>query len=184
MERSVEALLVAVVCGVTTPYAGGAQERVRVTLDNSDLVVIGMVERIAPEAIALSLPGGVSRVVALADVSRIEMRTMRRQWKQGLIIGWTAGGVLGAVIGGPTTGIDPEPRPSIVEEVVGRAFWGLSFGAPFGGVGAAVGGLIKREGWETVRDWRSRPMTPGLLVGTHAMANGDSSVLLGARVRF
>ena len=102
MERSVGALLVAVLCGVTIPGAGRAQGRVR----------------------------------------------------------------------------------SSVGEIAGRAFWGLSFGIPFGGVGAAVGGLIKREGWETVRDWRSRPMTPGLLSGTHAMANGDARVLLGARVRF
>ena len=181
MGRSVGALLVAVVCGVTIPDAGGAQERVRVTLGDSEMVV-GMVERITPEAIALSLLGGHPRVVAPSDVSRIEMRTARRQWKQGLIIGWAAGGVLGAVVGGPTTGVEPER--SIVAEIGGRAFWGLSFGIPFGGVGAAVGGLIKRKGWETVRDWRSRPMTPGLLVGTHAMASGAASVLLGARMRF
>ena len=94
MGRSVGALLVAVLCGVTIPGAGRAQERVRVTLRDSE-VVVGMVERITPEAVALSLPGGGSHMVALSDVSRIEARTARRQWKQGLIIGWAAGGGLG-----------------------------------------------------------------------------------------
>ena len=106
MERSVGALLVAVVWGVTIPGAVRAQERVRVTLDGSEMVV-GMVERITPEAITLSLPGGGSRVVAPGDVSRIETRAARRQWKRGLIIGWVACGVLGAVYGGPTT-LDPK----------------------------------------------------------------------------
>lgn len=174
MERSVGALLVAVVCGMTIPGAGGAQERVRVTLGDSEMVV-GMVERITPEAITLSLPRGGSRVVAPRDVIRIETRTARRQWRRGLFVGAAVGGVFG---------LWPFLWAPYSEDLPFKAFLWSNYVVVCGGVGSAVGGLIRWEGWETVRDWRSRPMTPGLLIGTHAMASGDSRVLLGARVRF
>lgn len=100
---------------------------VRITLSGSERVV-GVVSKISRDGLVLSLPGG-SRLVAAGDVARIERRTVRRQWRQGLVIGAAGGGVYGILM--PLGGEDALSALS-GEEIAGRMFLAATIGAGYG----------------------------------------------------
>ena len=79
---------------------------VRVTLSDSERVV-GVVSRITRDGLELLLPEG-PRFVAMANVARIERRTVQRQWKRGLVVGAVAGAAIG-LLGVPIGATDEDP---------------------------------------------------------------------------
>ena len=154
---------------------------VRVTLSDSERVV-GVVSRITRDGLELWLPGG-PRFVAMADVARIERRTVQRQWKRGLVVGAVAGAAIG-LLGVPIGATDEDP--STGEMIAAKLVFASMIGPFFGFCGALVGGLAEREGWETTQAQARRfgALTPRPLARMHTLPNGDSSLLLGATVRF
>ena len=157
---------------------GWTGEPVRVTLAGSERIV-GVVSRITREGLELAVPGGL-RSVATGDVARIERRTVRRQWKRGFAVGASAGGAVGLLMARFFVSDDR----STGEEVALGLLVASSYVGSFGFLGATVGGLFKREGWEPVQDWPRNAVTPRLLAGMHTLPDGSSGFLLGARLRF
>ena len=182
MKRGASAFVLAAACGILMPGAGSAQlvgERVRVSLADP-LMFEGVVTRITPDELELSLPWGDSRVVATGDVLLLERRAGRRQWKRGFLVGATVGAAMAWVVQGGYTG-DP---PTFGEQIATRLVL-TAYVAPFYGViGAAVGGLIKLEGWVPVADWPRSGMTPEPLVEMRPMPGGSHALGLGVRLRF
>ncbi len=154
---------------------------VRVTLSDSERVV-GVVSRITRDGLELLLPEG-QRFVAMADVARIERRTVQRQWKRGLVVGAVAGAAIGLL--GVPIGFTDE-APSTGEMIAAKTVIATVVGPFFGFFGALVGGLAEREGWEPTQAQARRfgALTPRPLARMHTLPNGDSSLLLGATVRF
>ncbi|MDE2873496.1 MAG: hypothetical protein OXQ94_17615 [Gemmatimonadota bacterium] len=151
---------------------------VRVTLSDSEKVV-GEVSRITRDGLELLLPGG-PRFVAMGDVARIERRTVRRQWKRGFVVGASVGGGIGLLLIPFGYGHDPS-----LGDIIGtKVLLTSTMAAFYGFLGAAVGGLFELEGWEPVRRGPRRDATPGLLARMHTLPNGDSSLLLGAKLQF
>lgn len=156
---------------------GWTGDPVRVTLSDSERVE-GALERITQYGLEVLLPGG-PRLVAAGDVARFERPTVQRQWKRGFIVGAAAGGSIGLLL----TPFGFEEDPSLAEVIGSKVLWVSTFGSFYGFLGAAVGGLFKREGWEPVQSWRRSAVKPRLLVGVHAGPTGNSSFLLGARLQ-
>ena len=157
---------------------GWTGDPVRVTLSDSERIV-GVVSRISRDGFELLLPGG-PRLVAAGDVSLIERRTVQRQWKRGFVTGASAGGAIGLLLTPFGFGYDPS-----VGNIIGsKVLWVSLFGSFYGFAGAAVGGLFEREGWGPVRSLPRSPVTPGLLARMHTLPNGNSSLLVGARLQF
>lgn len=153
---------------------------VRVTLSDSETIV-GVVSRITRDGLELLLPGG-PRLVAAGEIAGIERRTVHRQWKRGLVVGAAAGGAIGLLVpfGSGTEDL------SIGELIVGRVVGVTVLGPFFGFYGALAGGLFEREGWEPTqaRARRFGGVTPRPLARMHTLPNGNSSLLLGANLRF
>lgn len=182
MKRGSAALVMAAACGVLMPGTGFAQlvgERVRVTLADP-LTFEGVVTRITPDQLELSLPWGDSRVVATGDVLRIERRAGRRHWKRGFLVGATVGASMAFVVQFGYAG----SRPPFAEQLAYRLLLAAYVAPVFGMVGAAVGGLIKREGWAPVQGWPLSGTTPGLRLGMHTMPEGSAVLALGMELRF
>lgn len=152
---------------------------VRVTFSDSERIV-GEVSRITRDGIELLLPGG-PRLVPTGDIARIERRTVQRQWKRGFVVGASVGGGIGLLLVPFGYGYDP---PSLGEITALKVLLTSTMGAFYGFLGAAVGGLFKLEGWEPVRRGPRRAATPGLLARMHTLPNGNSSLLVGAKLRF
>ena len=156
---------------------GWTGDRVRVTLSDSERIV-GTVSHVTRDGLEVMLPGG-PRFVAMGDVSRVERRTAQRQWKPGFVVGATAGGALGLLV---EFGVREDDAST--GKYADRLFWTATFGAVYGVVGTVLGGLFKREGWETVQSWPGSAGTPRILARMHTLPNGNSSLLVGARLQF
>lgn len=152
-------------------------DRVRVTLSDSERIV-GVVSRVTRDGLEVSLPEG-PRLVAMGDVSGIERRTVQRQWKPGFLVGAALGGALGLLV---TIGWGEDAASG--GSVTDGLFFMSTFGAFYGFAGTLVGGLFKREDWESVQSSTRASAAPSLLVGTLSLPNGNSSFVLGAKLRF
>ncbi|MDE2796292.1 MAG: hypothetical protein OXL34_15855 [Gemmatimonadota bacterium] len=174
-------LLPAFAWGMAIPGAGSAQlvgDHVRVML--SEWVwAEGVVVRITPDELELSLPWGHSRRLASTEVQRIEQGVLQRQWKRGFLVGTAVGGALGLLAPVGFTG-----DVKYGEIIQAKLILMPMFAAFYGMVGAAVGGLFKREVWTPVQGWPRSAGTPRLLMGPHNMPNGNASFVLGAKLRF
>ena len=162
---------------VWKPVPEWTGDRVRVTLSDSERIV-GSVSRVARDGLEVLLPRG-PRLVAMGDVARIERRTVRRQWKPGFVVGAAAGGVLGLLIA-----FGAGEDDASIGESAGSLFLMSTFSAFYGFAGTLVGGLFKREGWETVQGGPGNATTSTLLVGPRTMPNGNSGFVLGAKLQF
>ena len=152
-------------------------DRVRVTLSDSERIV-GVVSGVTRDGLEVSLPEG-PRLVALRDVAGIERRTVQRQWKPGFLVGAAIGGALGLLVTFATSE-DASSGPAVTDGL----FFMSTFGASYGFAGTLVGGLFKREDWESVQSSPRASAAPSLLVGTLSLPNGNPSFVLGAKLRF
>ena len=180
MKRGASAFVLAAACGILMPGTGSAQlvgERVRVSLADPPRFE-GVVTRIAEDELELSSPWGDSRVVATGDVLLLERRAGRRQWKRGFLVGATVGAAWVWVVG---YAADPPP---LGERIAERLLLTPFGAAGCGVIGAAVGGLIKREGWVPVAGWPRSGMTPEPLVEMRPTPGESHALGLGVRLRF
>lgn len=149
MWRAINAGLVAVACGISTPATGLGQERVRVTLPGE--TIVGVVTQMSPDVLELGLPSGGSREFSRNEVLRTERGFQRDRWDRGYllgsILGW--GGGAAVAVGGLGKNAD------------GNGLWVLAtpLGVVAGGyIGSRIGASRKREVWETVPSWTGGPV--------------------------
>lgn len=174
------ALAIAILCGLLMPATTSGQEagdRVRVTLSDPPRFQ-GVVARITPQELELASPWGDSRVVATSDILRIERREDRRQWKRGFMVGAGAGAAFAWLV--PFT-TDP---PSFAKRIAHRCLMTAYVAPIYGVIGAAIGGLVKLEGWEPLEGWPRSGVTPEPLVEMRTMPDGSAAFGLGVKFRF
>ena len=123
--------------------------------------------------------------VSDAQVEKLEVKTccVDYAWVLPVLVGVGAGGLLGAYWGDGVTCSQTsflwfEDETCVIE---GNSFWWGVLGG--GVVGMVVGKTLLRDRWEIISPGRRGP-TLGPLVDIGSGPNGNTAMILGARIRF
>ena len=171
---------------VSSPLAGqNVGDRVRVLVSGQS--ILGEVTSVDGQGIQL-LRDGRHQTFVLGEITRLERSAgVQSRWKKGLYYGGAVGAGAGVLYGrlvGETCdvliGLTKECTEAGIKVAIVA---GLTWGAIGGGLGAGVGALIRRETWTAIPIGGTMvDLSP--VVATRLGPNGQSALLLGARIRF
>ena len=171
---------------VSSPLAGqNVGDRVRVLVSGQSIV--GEVTSMDGQGIQL-LRDGRHQTFVPGDITRLERSDgVQSRWKKGLYYGATVGagaGVLyGRLVGETCDVLIGETKECTEVGIKVAIVAGLTWGAIGGGLGAGVGALIRRETWTAIPIGGTMvDLSP--VVTPRLGPNGQSALLLGARIRF
>ena len=172
MKRVVRMSLIAIACSGLVSGVGFAQERVRLTLPSG--TITGVVTRMSPRELELTLEGGGSRVLSGEDVLQLERSVVHDHAMRGYLLGSLAG--FGSGLAAARVFYERNPN--------GHWWVATPVGLILGGVAGFVVGSKKRQVCEIVPGWAAGGMTAALVVDAGATREGRVGFRVAAKLGF